>query len=263
MSKHEWYWGIASYKRVNRQPMLEMLVGMGYPKDRIILSTQTEEDYKDYSEKWGDMATIIYRPGSNISDNKNTILDYIVENCKNARLVMCSDKVRGINRMGKDKKLYPIDTRTKMDDLVKKAFFVADSLKGNIWGTYSVGNTFYMSHTIHINQSILGCFMGILNPSSVRFDVNLPLKEDLGLFLNTVEKKGRVIRYNDVCLTATLHTTGGCHEAWNSEGDIINTGCCAYLLSRYPKLVKPHATRKNEVRYVGPTCKINKSIFEI
>ena len=56
-----------------------------------------------------------------------------------------------------------------------------------------------------------------------------------------------------MALKETLHTQGGCHEMWNSDGDKINEECTNYILGKYPELVKPHATRKNEIRYVGPS----------
>lgn len=263
MNKPSFYWGIASYQRADRQPMLKILAGMGYTRDEIILSTQTEQDYADYLERYQDMATVIYRPGKNVSDNKNTVLDYITEHCDGTRVVMCSDKVRGINWMDQYKKTHRIETREEMDSLVKKAFGVTRMLKGCIFGCYSVGNTFYMSRDISINQQILGCFMGIADPTKERFDPQQPLKEDFEFSLRQIAKGRRVIRFNDIFLTATFHTKGGCHEAWNSEGDYVNEMCNLRILELYPQLVKPHATRKNEVRYIGPKGKINKSIMDL
>lgn len=263
MSKPSFYWGIASYKRPNRQPMLKLLSGMGYTRDEIILSTQTEEDYTSYREKYGEMATVLYRKGKNVCDNKNTILDWITENAEGTRVVICSDKVRGVKWMDRDKNLHKIDTREEMDRFVKKAFGVTKMLGGSVFGVYSVGNTFYMSHNIAINQQILGCFMGILDPTSERFDPKVPLKEDFEFSLRHINKGGRVVRFNDVCLTETLHTGGGSHDLWFSEGDYINEVCTTRIMELYPQLVKPHATRKNEIRYVGPKGKIDKSIFDL
>lgn len=263
MDKPSFYWGIASYDRIDRQPMLLNLAEMGYERHEIILATQTPTDFEQYSEKYGELATILYRPASNVSENKNTILEHLRDHCGNTRVVMCSDKVRAINRMGKDGKLYPITTREEMDALVKKAFFVTKRLGGSAWGFFPVGNTFYMSHSIAINQQILGCFMGILEPGLQLFDPEQPLKEDFEFVLRHVAAGRKTIRFNDLCLTATLHTQGGCHSAWFSEGDKVNMMCNERILALYPGLVKPHATRKNEQRYVGPKGRINKSIFDI
>jgi hypothetical protein len=176
---------------------------------------------------------------------------------------MCSDKVRAVNRMGKDKRLYEIATREEMDALVKKAFFVTKRLGGRAFGFFPVGNTFYMHHSISLNMQILGCFMGIIDPGLQMFDPEQPLKEDFEFVLRHVAAGRKTVRFNDLCLTATLHTKGGCHEAWFSEGDKVNQFCNDRILAMYPTLVKPHATRKNEQRYVGPKATIDKSIFDI
>lgn len=263
MDKPSFYWGIASYDRADRQPMLSLLSEMGYRRNEIILATQTPTDYEKYRERYGEMATVVFSEGCNVSENKNTVLRYIRDHCENTRVVMCSDKVRGIKYMDRDKRLNGIYTREEMDLFVKKAFYVTEILGGCLWGVYSVCNTFYMERSISTNMPMLGCFMGIPDPSMQMFDAEQPLKEDFEYILRHVSKGRRTIRFNDVCLTATLHTKGGCHALWNSEGDRINAECTGRLLAMYPELVKPHARRKNELRYVGKTQKIRHSIFDL
>lgn len=263
MDKPSFYWGIASYKRADRQPMLLSLAEMGYERDEIILATQTEEDYAEYNHRYGEIATVIYRGGHNVSENKNTVLDYLCDVRGNTRVVMCSDKVRGVNWMDAKKQLHRIETRDEMDDLIKKAFFAAKRIGASIWGVAPVANTFYMERSMSTNLFLLGCFMGILNPATTRFDREQPLKEDWEIGLRTTSNGGRTLRLNDVCLTATFHTQGGAHEAWNTEGDRLNRECTERLLALYPELVKPHATRKNELRYIGSTNRIKTSIFDL
>lgn len=257
------FWGIASYHRPNRQPMLNLLHEMGYERERILLSVQCEEDYNEYKRLYGGMATILFRKGSNISDNKNTILEHLARKCENAPVVMTSDKVRGIQYLTRDNQLKTIDTKGEMDEFIHKCFFVTKMTGARVFGCYSVGNKFFMSHTMQFNMQMLGCFMGIIDPSEQSFDRMFPLKEDFEFILRHVVNGRRTIRFNDVCLKATLHTQGGCHELWNAEGDSVNADCTRRILERYNGLVKPHATRKNELRYVGPRATINKSIFDI
>lgn len=263
MDKPSFYWGIASYDRADRQPMLAMLSEMGYRRDEIILATQTPTDYEKYSERYGEMATVIFRDGRNVSDNKNTVLSHICDNCGNTRVVMCSDKVRAVNALRADGKLHPIKTREELDHLVKSAYYIAERTGASIWGVAPVANTFYMERSISTNLFLIGCFMGLTNPAEQMFDAEQPLKEDWEITLRTIASGGRTIRFNDVCLTSTLHTKGGCHAEWNSEGDRRNAECTGRLLAMYPDLVKPHARRKNELRYVGKTQKIKHSIFDL
>lgn len=259
MKNSSFYWCIASYKRPERQHMLSYLSGMGYTKDEIIISTQNEEDYRQYSDLYSKVSTVIYKEGRNISDNKNTLLDYARSNLGNSRIVMCSDKVRAVQYLGKDGKLHQIEDKATMDRLVERAFSITKKLHGEIWGCYSVGNAFFMKHTVSTNMQILGCFMGIADPSLQKFDPEQPLKEDFEYVLRHVMHKRKTVRFNDICLKATLHTKGGCFSAWHDKE--IQRVCNERILKKYVGLVTKHPTRENEQKYIGPTDTYNGSIL--
>lgn len=263
MNRYPYYFGIASYKRPHRQPMLHLLHAWGYPKEQIVVSTQTMEDYEAYSRTGvGDIATLIYRKGQNISDNKNTILDYVAGNCGNAKLVILSDKVRGINWYDRNGITHKVKSKEQMDRLVTIAYELTEQIGGRVWGCYLMPNTFYMKHTITTNMQMLGCFMGIVSPKEQAFCSEQPIKEDFEYVLRHVTNGRQTVRFNDVFLTATLHTSGGCHDLWNAKGDSVNEECTKRLLRKYPTLIKPHATRKNECRYIGPRMTIDLSITD-
>lgn len=257
-------WGIASYQRPDRQNMMNYLHQLGYPRDRIIISTQTKEDYEAYTSLHGGKATIIYKEGKNCPQNKNTILDYYNERYdqyfRGTRLVMCSDKTEAVRFLGEDGKLHHIRTKEQMDGLVEKGFHLSQFYCADAWGVYTTDNTYFMSHTTSINGPMLGCFMGITNPRKTRFNERMYLKEDLELILRAIQQGGCVVRFNDVCLKAKYKTQGGSHSYWHSTGDNVNESCNNYLLALYPNLAKPNKKRKNELLYVGPRSKINYSI---
>lgn len=259
----DFFWGIASYHRPNRQPMLNLLHEMGYKRERILLSVQCEEDYNEYKRLYGGMATILFRKGSNISDNKNTILEYLVRKCENAPVVMTSDKVRGIQYLTRDDQLKTIGTKEEMDGFIHKAFAVTKLAGARVFGCYPVSNKFFMSHTMQYNLQMLGCFMGIVDPSEQPFNRRYHLKEDFEYILRHVAKGNKTLRFNDVCLLATYHSKGGSYELWHADGDKVNEECTNRLLREYGNLVRRHPTRKNEIRYVGARATINKSIFDI
>lgn len=262
MAKFDYYFGIASYNRKDRQPMLKLLNKWGYPKEQILLAVQCEKDFKDYEPLYGHMATILYREGRNVSDNKNTILEYMTEHLDNAKVVILSDKVRGINWMDKKKKTHAVETKEQMDKLVQMAYELTRQIGGRVWGCYTLDNTFYMNNTITTNMQVLGCFMGIVDPSEQKFDPQQPLTEDFEFILHHISRGNQTVRFNDVFLTATLHTHGGSYELWHAKGDAVKERCNNRIMRMYPTLVKPHATRKNEFRFVGPRMTLPISITD-
>lgn len=261
--RNDFYWGIASYNRKDKQPFLTLLNAMGYPRERIILAVQCERDYADYKARYDGMATILFREGENVCDNKNTILEYLTEHCGNPSVVMMSGKVRGIQYLTRDNQLKTIDTKGEMDGFIHKAFAVTKLAGARVFGCYPVSNKFFMSHTMQYNLQMLGCFMGIVDPSEQPFNRRYPLKEDFEYILRHVAKGNKTLRFNDVCLLATYHSKGGSYELWHADGDKVNEECTNRLLREYGNLVRRHPTRKNEIRYVGARATINKSIFEI
>lgn len=252
--------GIVTYHRNDRQKMLEYLHGLGYGKSDIIIQTQDQNDYNALEPLYKDQATILYKSGSNISENKNNLMDWVCEHMPGKRLVICSDKVRGIKYL-KDKHLASIQSKQALDTLIARAFKKCDFYMADLWGTYTTENAFFMSHTTSINAQLLGCFMGVCDPRKWRFDKEQPLKEDFELVLRIISRGGSVLRFNDLALNATFHTKGGCHELWNAKGDAVNKQCNDRLLARYPSLIVPHATRANEQKYIGPTIKLKESII--
>lgn len=260
MENKSFYFGIASYNRLERQYILLLLNKMGYGKDQILLSVQTAADYKAYKAKYDSMATILYREGKNCCENKNTILDYVVKHLNNTRILMLSDKVRGITYKTRKGELKEIKTKKELDKLIETAFVITEKLGAEVFGCYTVPNAMFMRNTISTNSQILGCFMGILNPSLQQFDVEQPLKEDFEFVLRHVANGRKTIRFNDVGLIETLHTTGGSYELWHNIDECRR--CNDRILEKYPSFVTRHLTRKNEQKYIGPTTVYKISITD-
>ena len=169
MKRFDFYFGIASYNRKDRQPMLRLLNSFGYPKEQILLAVQCEQDFKEYEPIYGDMATIIYQEGKNISDNKNAILDYIVEHLENQRVVILSDKVRAINWIGRSRKTHTVETKAQMDKLVRTAFELTRQIGGRVWGCYTLDNTFFMKNTSVRSVICNPVLSGIDAPCEIEF----------------------------------------------------------------------------------------------
>ncbi len=257
----DYIFGIASYDRAEKQHMLNYLHGLGYPKERIIISTQIESDFEEYKKRYDSIATIIYRNGDNISKNRNTVLMYAEKYYNGVPLIMCSDKVRSIMYM-EDGRTVEIKEPEIFDRLIKKSIQITKKLGGILFGLNSIGNAFYMKHTISTNKPMLGCFMGILD-SNLRFDERFRLKEDWQLILDCIDKGKRTIRFDDIAIKATLHTKGGCYKDWNSKNDEINRNASNLLLQLYPTITTRHSKRINEIRFTNKSRLIKHSILEL
>ena len=96
---------IPSYKRAFEQLTLDYLESMEINKERIYISTQTKDDFKEYSEKYGQRANIIYNEGTCVGDNRNNILNNFKEGTK---IVMLDDDLKFIGKL-QNKKLVPFE----------------------------------------------------------------------------------------------------------------------------------------------------------
>lgn len=71
---------IPSYQRAGRASTIDFLRGGVYGCEDIIVSTQTEDDYQAYKKAYAGKATIIYREGNSVGDNRNTLLEWAQKN---------------------------------------------------------------------------------------------------------------------------------------------------------------------------------------
>lgn len=248
----KYVFGIASYNRPDKQYFMQYLRGLGYGKEDIVISTQCEADFANYKRLFADKATVIYRQGKNVCDNKNTLLDTI----KDKRIIVASDKVEAVCVLNNGK-LKTVSTKEELEKMLDWCYSACEKTNSEIFGVYPVGNAFFMSRSININQLLLGCFIGFMPNSKLRFNKNFPLKEDFEISLRVISSGKRVLRFNNICLKERFHQKGGSYELWHAKGDNVNFSCTQGLLFAFPNLVEPHRTRENELRYIGPTKKIN------
>ena len=256
--EYDYYFGIASYHRKDRQPMLHYLHEMGYESDRIIMAVQTREDYEEYKSRYDRDCILLFKEGVNVATNKNTILDFMQTYYPNKPIIMCSDKVRGVQKLST--KMTVDLTKEEFRKLCEKGISISRKLDCKCFGVYPVENTMFMEESISTNRNILGCFMGILD-TSIKFHERFALKEDMQYVCECIKRGYRTLRFNNICLKATLHTQGGCHSAWNSDGDSVNNECTNLLLSLYPNITSRHSTRRNEIRLTAKSRKIKTSII--
>lgn len=238
---------IPSYKRADNQAAMKWLNSLGYTRADIIISTQTPEDYKEYQKLHGANARIVYRHGSCIADNKNALLEI----CKGQRIVMLSDAVKQICRLRRDGTATPVTGKAELAMLIERNFRIMEAEGAILWGAYPVCNGFFMDQTYTVDNLLMGCCMGFPAENEMRFRREFKVKEDWDISLRAITEGNHIVRFNDIAFDRRHKIKGGCQEMWKAKGDAVNVKACRMLLAEHPELCKPHATRKNEIRYTG------------
>lgn len=237
------YFAIPSYKRGKEQPTLKYLTEMGFEKKQIYISTQTEEDFNEYSAKYGEYATIIFAKGSCVGDNRNNVLNALP---KGSHIVMLDDDIKALQIL-ENNKLRDITTKEELETLINNAFQYAKSNNSRLWGVYPVNNAYFMKRTIDKKNILIGCVLGLIN--EFQFDREFRTKEDYELCCREISRGYNCVRFNYITVNAKHKTNdGGCKDDWKYE---INKSCADKLIAKYPKLIKRNMKKLEEVRYVG------------
>lgn len=231
---------IPSYHRHVRQDTLELLSSDVFKKSDIVISTQEPSDFEKYSEKYGERATVIYKKGDSVGDNRNTLLEWCQQN-RVKRAIMLDDDIRGF-RTYNGKKLVRADEIKRM---FEQCFSVAEKYNAPVFGAYMVDNTFFMKNTISKNKLLIGTVMGFTD-TSIRYDPQFRIKEDFELCLRLISKGKTILRFNSFSAIAQHKTKGGCENDWKLGylEEIANI-----LVMTYPSLVK-HSHRKGEIKMI-------------
>lgn len=228
---------IPSYKRCEKQLTLEYLESLGFGKNNIYISTQTEEDFEKYKSKYGNRANIIYGEGSCVADNRNNLLNNFE---KGSKILILDDDVSYIGHLVKNK-LVPFE-KDELVGFIHDAFTYAEKNNALIWTVYPVCNAFFMSTTIDKKNIGVGSMMGVI-VSDYRFNRDFKVKEDFEICLHTIKDGYNCIRFNFVHAKAKYKAKGGCHEVWQDNTDNI---CTNMILAKYPKLIK-RGKKKNSI----------------
>lgn len=244
--------GIPSYQRVDKLHSLKTLKELGFTKDDIVISTQTQADYEAYLKAFSKDAKVIYRAGTNDSMNRNTCLDYFDEG---EEILLIDDDIKqfcGLDIVGDKKMLYPIRSRVTLEKVLRKQFDFAGVHNSPLFAWYAVENAFFMSNTIDLRNILVGTVFGIKNRKDVRFNEVYDLKGDFEISLRLIERGFNAVRFNGFVAKADHKSAGGCTDARKAGHNKIR---CAALLNRYPTLIVPHPTRQGEIKYIGSTGK--------
>lgn len=239
---------IPSYKRAEKQQTVEYFSGLGFPKEKIFVFVQTEDDWKAY-QKYSREATLIYAEADGIAKARNNILRHF-DGAEN--VLMCDDDISSIGRL-RGEKIEAIRSREEMEETIGRCFGFAKKKGAPIFGLYPVSNAFFMSENISTAVTV-NTVVGFTAGSRFSFNETYRAKEDIELCARILSLGGKVIRYNFLAMDAKHRTNaGGCHDTWKSNE---NTKAAARLCNTYPNILARHSKKPEEVRVIAKDKKI-------
>lgn len=242
----EIYFGIASYRRPDNQRTLDYLECMGIDREHIIMSVQSAEDKEQY-ERAGvgkRVGKLIFRPGKNVSDNRNTLLNSVPPG---TRLVMLDDDINAVCRLESKGpcRLRRIESREEFYAMLKRGYALAARHRTVGFGLYPVKNAYFMSPGYAERNVVIGTLLAIVN-TDLRFDTEMATKEDYEFCCKAIRRYGAFVRLNGYVCDAQHYTKGGCEEAWNDKAELNRTA--RRLAGKYPDILALNAKRPGEVR---------------
>lgn len=225
---------IPSYKRAGKVKTLDLLQGETYSADDIIISTQTQEDYDAYRGHYKGRATIIYREGNSVGDNRNSLLEWAQKH-EIRYAVMLDDDVKSIRFINGSR----ATTANQLNQLFQKCFNYAADNDCPLWGSYPNDNRLSMKTNVKC-ALLTGTCLGFLD-TGLRFDNRYRIKEDYELSLRLLRQGKKVLRFNSFAPSACHKTDGGCFADWSKQGIYTDM-----LVSQYPDLCEYDKSKKHK-----------------
>lgn len=235
--------GIPSYKRPDKQTTVEYLHQLGFDPKSIILSTQSREDYEQY-QKWAEKATIIYKEGYCVGDNRNSIIEY----CNSQKvhgILMLDDDIKALNIL-EGSKSRAITEGEEFREIIDRCFRCASANNAPLWGVYPVDNDYFKHEQIRDQSLLIGTMLGFLT-TKVSFNRNYRVKEDYELCCRIISKGGKCLRFDMLSVAADHYSKGGCESVWK---DSTNLECAINLEAQYPRLIKRQEKKPDEVKAI-------------
>lgn len=237
----EVFFCIPSYRRHEKQTTLEMLERFSIPKERIIMSVQTEEDFQLYQKYRDRVQKLLYRPAENISGNRNTIL---AELQRGTKAIIFDDDIQDIYflRYGK---FEPLKSGEEFISFVRTGFSIAQKFHAPGFSVYPVCNDFFMSETFTKTNIAEGTLVGV-TVTDIKYDETFHVKEDYEYSCHNIQRYGAYPRLNNFTCKAKHYSSGGCEQFWKDGKS--NADCAIRLCKRYPQIVKLNKARPGEVK---------------
>lgn len=232
--------GIPSYKRAGKVKTFELL-GEAFSKEEVIIATQTKEDFKNYTELYGEKANIIFKEAHSPAEARNNLLEYFEHQGIKEVLFLDDDL----------KKIRTFDNRflvgKEFRELMEQCFAFARKYNVTLFGSYATDNPMMMSRRA-VPNIIDGMLCGMLD-TSLRYDPTFTTKEDYELSLRLMSAGKRVVRFNSFAPVNSPRSSGGCEEIRSRKEEYLFVAKC--LVDAYPEYVKMNPNKEGEIKFIG------------
>lgn len=215
---------IPSYRRADRCRTVRYLNSLGYSREQIHVSTQTEEDYRAYEAAYGSIAVVHYREAQNCAGNRNTLVGLMSEGEIGMFL---DDDLYSLQRYvfsdgEKYGRLVDLD-RDGLDALCSRAEEDIKSgvkLIGLAWNTnvMNIYRALSSGKAIDKTKTLSGASLFVINDDELMFDESLDCLDDTELCLRRIFNGDTVLRYNEYAMNKPQDTKekGGCFDVYQS-----------------------------------------------
>jgi len=186
-----------------------------YPEVKYVVS---ESDKEEYLKAGHDIVVVPDSAQGNLCRVRNYSLDHLMgeADC----LVLMDDDYRGVY-------VWQEQERRRLDMEELREFCEVNAILCRDWGFYfwglnlSTDKGFYREHTpFGTVQYIGGPFQAHMKGSEIRYDEELPLKEDYDLSLQHMRRYGGCLRVNYACYDVKqAEQEGGCAVYRNSAAE--------------------------------------------
>lgn len=233
---------IPSYGRPNRQRTAKWLHSLGVTRESITISTQTEEDYRDYKRSVGDIAQVTFRKANNCAGNRNTLLSTLNEN---DIAMFLDDDIISIQRYDRAKtgygKLVNLDPKGLEDFCYEaESLLVKGFAAVGLQRTTNAVNIHRQSaKKITRNCWQSGAALFVRKIHGVSFDERFDCLDDVEFTLKLISLGYDVAKLNSYATNKPQDTTekGGCFEVYENGGRKKAIGT---LCSMYSPLIRPN-----------------------
>ena len=198
-------YGIASFGRSDCGTV-KTLLKAGIKKEDIVISVQTEDDYKTYKEKHD--VEVIYSPNDCAGGNRNNILKNI-----DGDICLLDDDITSFSYWNGEK--YVRDTQKTLELLLKSLNEIVDDVA--IIGIAASGNGMVrkgrdsVSYLTPLQGTVL-----IIKDKSLLFDERWKMVEDYEISLRVINTGRTTIRLNDYVANKPKNGSnkGGLHKRY-------------------------------------------------